>query len=324
MSGKRSRFVVPGALTQGISQALQQGNDHAGQMHFELVPLVRIDPDPANPRHIELTREDLPEPSPDDPRYINKIQEMESLQGLVISIKRYGVQQPIVVYRDRERFRIAMGGRRFLASLLAGREHIPARIWARRPDDLELRLLQYVENVQRLDLTAWERVQNIKALRVAYGTQFQQDLSATQLAEIAGFSLSQASLYMQLIVAPDDVQEALSSGRIGSLDKAALIAKLPSKADRAKAIEAVMSGGGRELLRRPSARVEVVQKSKAGRPPTQIKLGTTRNTEAVRRVVEAMANEVGMGNDFLDVDWKDMSSASNAWAKLWQRLEGKG
>lgn len=326
MTGKRSRFSVSGALTAGISQALEHGTGHAGQMHFELVPIARIDTDPENPRQLALSREDLPIIDPADPAFERKSGELERLKGLAASIGKHGVQHPIVVYRERDRFRIAMGERRFLASIVAGQSQIPARIWAKRPDEHELRLLQYVENAERVDLSAWERVQNVRALVNTYQAQHNEILTATRLSEITGFALSQASLYMHLVNAPADVQDALASGRLANLDKAAIIAKLPSAAEREKAMEAVEGGAGLQALRRQTAPAPEPVRSQpkvkaAGRPMSRITLGATRNTAAVRRVIETVAESLGAKDEFAEVDWKDMNSASQAWAKLWQRLE---
>ena len=326
MTGKRSRFSVSGTLTAGISQALEHGNGHAGQMHFELVPIARIDPDPENPRQLALTREDLPTVDPADPAFERKSGELEKLKGLAASISKHGVQHPIIVYRERDRFRIAMGERRFLASIVAGQTQIPARIWAKRPDEHELRLLQYVENAERVDLSAWERVQNIRSLVNTYQAQHGEVLTATRLSEITGFALSQASLYMHLVNAPSDVQDALASGRLANLDKAAIIAKLPSKAEREKAMEAVDGGAGLQSLRRQASPVaEPVRPQPklkaAGRPISRITLGATRNTAAVRRVIETVAESIGAREEFAAVDWDDMNSAAQAWVRLWQRVE---
>ncbi len=326
MSGKKKRFSVDRSLTQGIGQVLEQGREHVGQLHFEIVPVSRLEPDPDNPRDMILTRHDLPEPDPQDPQIQRKRAEKQQLESLAISIKRSGVQQPIVVYRHGERFRIAMGERRFLASILAGKDHVPARIWPKRPDDYDLRLLQYVENVERLDLTAWERVQNIRALVDAYERQHGTQITPTLLAEETGFAMSQASMYVHLVKAPEDVCQALKEGDIGNLDKAALIARLSDTSRRLAAIDACRAGAGLDALRQLAGKkrtvshdTEATGPKRAGRPPKKIALGSTGNVAAVRRVMEIVVREEG--DDFGDVDWDDLASVTKAWKQFWKRQE---
>lgn len=90
-------------------------------------------------------------PNPDQPR---KIFDPEKLEELAMSIKQYGVLEPIVVTPRKGRYMIIAGERRFRASLIAGLTKIPARII--KADDAMVEELSLLENIQRQDLNILE------------------------------------------------------------------------------------------------------------------------------------------------------------------------
>ncbi len=98
-----------------------------------------------------------------DPVIKKKQKEFETLQSLAKSITKVGVRNAIEVYKHNSRYRLISGERRLLASLLAGKTHIPVRI-SQRPDEYRLRYLQWIENIQREDLTLWEKFVNLQQL----------------------------------------------------------------------------------------------------------------------------------------------------------------
>lgn len=90
-------------------------------------------------------------PNPDQPR---KDFDEEKLEELAMSIREYGVLEPIVVTPRGGKFMIIAGERRFRASLLAGLTSIPAR--AIEADDALVEELALLENIQRQDLNIIE------------------------------------------------------------------------------------------------------------------------------------------------------------------------
>ena len=74
------------------------------------------------------------------------------------TIKANGVINPIVVYKLGELYRIVAGERRCLASILAGKQEIEARVFNEKPKGFDLKLIQWVENTAREDLTLDERL----------------------------------------------------------------------------------------------------------------------------------------------------------------------
>ena len=73
----------------------------------------------------------------------------ESIKELSDSIKEQGVLTPLLVRRNGDGFELIAGERRTLASILAGKEDIPAKILTVKPSSLKISLLQWIENIER-------------------------------------------------------------------------------------------------------------------------------------------------------------------------------
>lgn len=129
-----------------------------------------------------------------------------SINELALSIKKYGVIQPIVVRQIGNKYEIIAGERRYKASVLAGKQTIPALITQLTDkDSIEIAL---IENVQREDLTAIEKaVSYKKILDMGY-------ISQESLAQKVGKSQSSIANTLRLLNLTDDVQEALLENKI--------------------------------------------------------------------------------------------------------------
>ena len=98
-------------------------------------------------------------PNPNQPR---KDFDPDKLEELSMSIREYGVLEPIVVTPRDGRYMIIAGERRYRASLLAGLISIPARII--EADDALVEELALLENIQRQDLNIIEEAKAYQAL----------------------------------------------------------------------------------------------------------------------------------------------------------------
>lgn len=130
----------------------------------------------------------------------------ESINELAISIKKYGVIQPIVVRKIGEKYEIIAGERRYKASAIAGKETIPAIV--SEMTDNESVEIALIENVQREDLTPIEKaISYKKILDMGYMNQ-------EELAKKIGKSQSSIANSIRLLGLYDDAQEALLDGKI--------------------------------------------------------------------------------------------------------------
>ena len=87
-------------------------------------------------------------PNPYQPR---KTFNEEALNELALSIKNYGVFQPIIVKKSIKGYDLIAGERRLRASKIAGLENIPAIV--KEFTDDEMREISLLENIKRENLT---------------------------------------------------------------------------------------------------------------------------------------------------------------------------
>jgi len=130
----------------------------------------------------------------------------DAIIELAESIKEHGIIQPIIVRPIGDKYEIIAGERRYKASILAGKDTIPAIITdLNDKDSAEIAL---IENVQRKNLTPIEEaVSYKKILDMGYLTQ-------EQLALKLGRSQSSIANKMRLLHLSDEVQEALVEEKI--------------------------------------------------------------------------------------------------------------
>jgi ParB family transcriptional regulator, chromosome partitioning protein len=324
---KRDRFLG-NPLNKDIAETIKSGQEQIGDLNVEHIPLNRIDVDIENPRRTGFSSEnilDFDEANNNDP---NKKRIWEGLQSLAISIQSIGVQQAIKVYRYRDRFRIAFGERRYLASLIANKETIPAWILHEKPKNL--RAIQYVENMQRADLTTWERIQNVQGIISESEPKEGGHTSITYLTELSGMSRSRASHYLSILSGPDDVKELIRSGLVNNLEKGGYLSRIEDDNKRKMAIKMLLNGDDTKEIdkliyqnEQEKSGIKILNdiQVKKGRPRTAISLGQTTKIEIIRRI---MANVIPKEHDLLDhnnVDWDDIKSVSRHWKLFLKALE---
>lgn len=331
---KRKRFGVSEALTRGLSETINVVENNAGIFRNVILPLSRIELDPDNPRKLAIGLMDIEQGlNKDDPLYEQKTEELEKLRELANTIESSGVINPIVVYKRAELYRVVAGERRCLASLLANKHEIEARIFNEKPKGYELKLVQWIENTAREDLTLDERVGNVREILKEYQYQHGETaVTATLLKNITGLSLPQATYYLAVMQAPDDLQNMIAVGRIRNLDKAAVIAGIDSPELRKEAIQACINGCTIKELRTMIARNKQIMKEpslvsnnlKRGRSVTRINMGYTLKTDVVEAIVTSVLTQSTFKkytDIFSKVNWGHLDQATRAFRKLIEILE---
>jgi len=332
---KRRRFGVSEALTRGLSETINVVENNTGIFRNVILPLSRIELDPENPRKLAITLQDVREGiNKEDPFYDRKQDELVRLQELAQTIESSGVINPIVVYKRGEVYRVVAGERRCLGSILAHKQEIEARVFNEKPKGYELKLIQWIENTAREDLTLDERIGNIRDIVHEYQLQHgESTLSATLLKTITGLSLPQATYYLAVMNAPEDVQQKITEGQIRSLDKAAVLAGILSDELRAEALEACINGCSLKELRQLIAKekqtikkqsLENLSLKKAGRVVSRINMGYTLKTDVVHAIVSSVLNREEFkrySDTFSKVNWAHYDQATRAFRKLIEILE---
>lgn len=153
------------------------------------------------------------EPNRDQPR---KTFDQEALEELAESIKQYGVIQPIVVTQKDGYYSIVAGERRWRASKIAGLEEIPAIV--REYDERRNKEISLIENVQREDLTPYEKATGIKSLVEEY------NLTQEEVGKIIGRSRSYVTNCLRILNLEPRVLEIAKQGKLAEGHCKALLA----------------------------------------------------------------------------------------------------
>jgi ParB family chromosome partitioning protein len=330
---KKKRFGISEALTRGLSETINVVENNQGMYRNVVLPLSRIELDPDNPRKLAVDLFDVRNGvRPDDTLFQRKQDELERLRELAHTIKSSGVINPIVVYKRGELYRVVAGERRCLASILAGKQEIEARVFNEKPRGFELKLIQWIENTAREDLSLDERLGNVRDIIHEYQLQNGvTDMSATVLKSITGLSLSQTTYYMAVLNAPDDVQNHIRNGHIRNLDKAALLSGVASPDVRAQAIQACVNGSSLKELRSIISQQKQLQKNIAqlrpstqGRNTVKINMGSTIKGDVIKTLIESVLTQRQFGkyaDMFSHVNWRDLRQTTKAFRKMVELLE---
>ena len=164
-----------------------------------------------------------------NPYQPRKVFDQKALEELASSIKEHGVFQPIIVKRSIKGYEIVAGERRVKASVIAGRDTIPAII--RDFNDQEMMEIALLENLQREDLNPIEEAMAYQNLMNAKG------LNHEQLAQRIGKSRSYVTNMVGLMNLPQSVKDLVIARKISAthartLSKIKDPAKVEEMADR--------------------------------------------------------------------------------------------
>lgn len=141
----------------------------------------------------------------------------EALRELAASISEIGIIQPITLRQiSEDSYQIIAGERRYRASILAGKETIPAYI--RTADDENVMEMALIENIQREDLNALEIALAYQHLLEQYG------LTQEMLSEKIGKKRATVANYLRLLKLPAKIQVALQNKQIDMGHARALVA----------------------------------------------------------------------------------------------------
>ena len=148
---------------------------------------------------------DLIDVSPHNPR---RLFDNDALHSLANSISRLGVLQPILVTKsvDGDRYEIIAGERRWRASRIAKKKEIPALVIGY--DDLLLREVQLVENLEREHLNPIEEALAFKSLQEHF------NYTDVSLAQRLKRSVQFVRNRLELLKLPTTVQQYIVEEKI--------------------------------------------------------------------------------------------------------------
>jgi ParB/RepB/Spo0J family partition protein len=180
---------------------------------------------------LSILKRDVLMPSATNPR---KNFNPAKLQELADTIKAHGVLEPLLVRGlGNGRYEIIAGERRWRAAEIAGLKELPCI--EKVMSDQEVLEVQYIENLQRDDLTAIEEAQGFQQL-VKSGAYTPEKLAAK-----LGKSRAHVFARLKLCKLEGPVREALEQGKISHLH-AEDIAKWVPGSHQAEAIVKILEG----------------------------------------------------------------------------------
>jgi len=332
---KKKVFQISNALVEGLEETVSAAHNYNGELRVEVISLKKIELDPENPRDLILTFDDMYHGiAKDDKNYTRKMDEKASLLSIANSIKEQGIINPVVVYKFGDKYRLIAGERRSLASILAGKTEVQAKILDTKPDELKISLLQWMENVERKDLSLAERLKNLEKMLSAYALNKGFDLddvTATDVGRLLGCSLPHAMNYISVMNADTKVKELIRTNKLKNLEKAALIATIRSDGIKQEAIEACLAGATLKKLKSISAQDKVkkmvithLSPDMRGRQPSLVNLGSTRKIPVAKLIIDSILSHEKVNHlkqHFSELNWTDYKSINHAFKQLIKTLE---
>lgn len=330
---KKKVFQISNALGDGLEETISAAQNYSGELRIDVIPLKKIEVDPENPRDLVITFDDLYNGiAGTDSQYLRKSEELLSLQSIANSIREQGIINPIVVYKYGEKYRLVAGERRSLASILAGKEDIQAKILESKPSELKISLLQWIENIERADLSLWERLRNLEKIADAYAARKNiapAQITVTELSQLIGCAKSHAMNYKAVLNADSNLKKLIQENKIKNLEKAALIADLDSEENKQSLIDACLNGVPLKKLKviaEQNKHKAITKKliERRGRQATLINFGMTKNIHVAKVILDSiLSNQTvsHIADQFKNIDWTDYKNVSTSFKDLLKKLE---
>ena len=274
------------ATKDAITRTLEIANNYAGELSIEVLPLDKVEVDPENNRELALTLSDaINGIDKADPEYERKREDWKSLESLAQTIKENQLINPIYVYRFGNKCRLIAGERRTLASAIAGKKEIIARISSQRPIGTKLRVLQWVENNERSDLNLSERVACLESIIKEYQAEEGIDssnhpnISAKLLCDLTGMSYTQAKRYRLILCGSPKIKKVIREGKIENIKLIELISSLKNTEQQNELLSAAIAGFSFEAIskmKNDMAANNKTKKATRGRTKTNVSLGKAK------------------------------------------------
>jgi len=332
---KKKSFQINHSLASGLEETITAAQSYSGELRVDVIPLKKIDLDPANPRDLAVTPQDLFHGlSKEDVFFQRKNEEITSLQSMANSIQEQGIINPILVYKYGEHYRLVAGERRTLASILAGKSDIQAKILDGKPSELKLSLLQWIENIERSDLSLWEKLRNLNKIISAYAdieNKSLEHVTVTELSRLIGCTKPYAMSYKAVLTADEDIKQLIFENKIKNLEKAAVLASITSAETKQQAIHACLMG---MPLKKLKVLAEHGKKERTlslnhlpvhrGRQARAVNFGSTKNMQVAKLIIESVLHNKTLSYlapYFKEANLNNYQSITSTFKNLIKKLE---
>jgi len=336
----KNKYSLPKSILSEISDTVDLVKNNIGTLNYKIIPLSSIEFDPLNPRDLSISIEDLNVGLlEDDPVYEKKLKELRLLEQMAETVKKYGVRNAIEVYQNGNVYRLIHGERRCLSSILAGKKEIAAKVLEEKPNDFDIRLLQLIENVQRENLSLYETLLNVERVIREYKKHIDPnvDMHHEILSRIINRSRTHCVNLLSVLSGGQELMNAIKSGQINNLEKAAIIAKEKTEIGRSALLRACLDGTSLKQLKEEASKQKEIKailpqkesptKNRSGRKAAKINLGSTQKISVVRKLIDLVFQDpayVQFKSQFNAMALTDFNSCSNsisALIKLMEKIE---
>lgn len=322
MSTKK-RFSIAPDLANGIRNTIQTASTKQGQFHYDMMSLDMLEPDPNNPRKLLIKREDISKGlKPTDSNYQSKLKEFDALKELAESIKKIGIKNAIEVYKNGDKYRIVTGERRYWAALLAAQKSVPVRI-SQRPNEFNLRYTQWVENINRQDLSLWEKFNNLLLISDAYKNSNQGEFTEQVLQNLLGISNIQAYRYYSLLKADEKIIQLVQLGKLNNLKIVQELVSMKDKGARNQIVSWILSAKD-EVTSLANYREVAGKKLQKSNAVKSISLGKITYSHAAKHLIEIVLSHSSFESyrhHFNKINWTSAKDISKAFKDLIKIIE---
>lgn len=323
MSTKK-RFSIAPDLASGIRNTIQSAATHQGNtLHYDMMSLEMLELDPNNPRKLIISRDEILHGLPTDaPEHAKKLKELEALNELSESIKRIGIKHAIEVYKEGAKYRIVTGERRYWAAWLAKQKSVPVRV-SQKPDEFNLRYTQWVENINRQDLSLWEKFNNLLLIADAHRQAKQGEFTEQALQSLLGISTIQAYRYYNLLKADESIIQLLKIGKLNNLKLVQELVAMKDKSARNQIISWIQSSKD-EVTSLAHYKEVAGKKSHVTKIKETINLGKISSSRVAKQLFEIVLSDTRFQRHrqgFNKINWSSAKAVSKAFKDLINVIE---
>ncbi len=325
---------------EAIIRTLEIANNYAGELSIEVLPLENIELDPDNKRELLLTLQDaINGIDSTDVNYERKKQDWKSLESLAKTIMNDQLINPVFVYRYGNKCRLIAGERRTLASAIAGKKEIIARIASQRPVGTKLRVLQWIENNERADLSLPERILSLESIIKEYLAENNKNnakerITSQLLGDLTGMSSTQARRYILIIKSKPEIKQLILDGKLENIKIIELICMTESAEHQKLLLNMALAGQTYESIVKfkkeleTNQNVQPMKKEMKNRRKPYIRLGAVK-PDIVKIIVDALISSNVLKDNILkqlnnikgDILWNSNESVEVAFRNIIALLE---
>lgn len=318
----KKSFGIGKHLETALTETVLIAKEKAGKLRVESVPVSKIVLDPDNPRQLSISIEDVMHGiKAEDKLFEKKKQEKEDLASLSNSIKNHDLMNPILIYKEKDQYKVIAGERRTLATILSGNQSIFARVLDEKPSKKTIAILQWIENMERKNLSLWERMLNVEKII----KESSIEISATNIADLLGCSVTQGQAYASLMkIKNPQLRNLIESGQVNSIDKALILAKLEDQEFHKIIKQDELSRLNKQQLKNKVIGKESNSKSKKGLKQKIIKIGETKNVKVAKQIWESLKKNQELKdamNMISEPDWRNLKEINKTFSDAIYFLE---